>query len=109
MVFVPDLGVDAVQTCSKCHALSPDSAKVCQSCQADLREFSTTAMALKRIRANSRASAIHLAVPLNACPACRAVEGTYPKDQVPALPVEGCSEPNGCQGFYEPLLDEIYP
>ena len=98
-----------MQTCSKCFTLSPDSAKVCSNCQADLRELSTTAMSLKRILANSRAIAIHLAVPLNACPACRAVEGTYPKDQVPVLPVEGCSEPNGCRGFYEPVLDEIYP
>jgi hypothetical protein len=66
-------------------------------------------MALKRILANSRVIGVRLAVPENACPACRAVEGTYPKDLVPALPVEGCSEPNGCRGFYQPVLDEIYP
>jgi len=66
-------------------------------------------VALKRILANPRAIAIRLAVPEDACPVCRAVEGTYPKDQAPALPVEGCSEANGCRGFYEPVLDEIYP
>ena len=98
-----------MQTCSQCYTLSPNSAKVCSNCQTDLRESSTTAMALKRILANPRAYAIHLAAPENACPACQAVEGTYPKDQVPVLPVEGCSEPNGCSCFYEPLLDEIYP
>ena len=98
-----------MQTCSQCYTLSPDTEKVCSNCQADLREVSTTAVALKRIIANSRAVAVRLAVPEDACPACRAQEGTYPKDQVPVLPVEGCSEPNGCLGFYEPILDEIYP
>ena len=98
-----------MQTCSKCFSLSPDSAKLCTNCQADLREHSSTAVALKRILANPRIVAIHLAVPADACPACRAVEGTYPKEQAPVLPVEGCSEPNGCRGFYEPVLDEIYP
>jgi hypothetical protein len=98
-----------VQTCLRCSTQSPDSAQICPACQADLREFSTTAAALKRIKANPRVRLVRLAVPDNACPACQAVEGTYPKDQVPALPVEGCSEPNGCRAFYEPLLDEIYP
>jgi hypothetical protein len=98
-----------MQTCSRCSKQSPDSVLVCPYCQADLRELSTTAVALKRIRANTRVSAVRLAVPDDACPACHAIEGTYPKDKVPALPVEGCSEPNGCRGFYEPVLEEIYP
>ncbi len=98
-----------MQTCSRCFTQSPDSALICPKCQADLREFSVTAASLKRIRANDRISAVRLAVPADACPACLAVEGTYPKDKVPALPVEGCSEPNGCRCFYEPVLEEIYP
>jgi hypothetical protein len=98
-----------VQTCSRCSTQSADTVLVCPQCQADLREFSTTAAAIKRIRSNSRVRTVRLAVPVDACPACQAVEGTYPKDKVPALPVEGCSEPNGCRAFYEPVLDEIYP
>ena len=64
---------------------------------------------MKKFQANSRVNNVRLVVPDNACPACRAVEGTYPKDKVPALPVEGCSETNGCHCFYEPMLNEIYP
>lgn len=98
-----------MQTCTRCFTQSPDSVHICPKCQADLNELSSTAVALKRILSNPRVRTVRLAVPVDACPACQAVEGTYPKDKVPALPVEGCSEPNGCRGFYEPLLDEIYP
>ena len=108
-MLVRTLGVDALQTCSRCFTQSPDSTLVCPKCQAELREFSTTSVALKRFRANTRVTAIRLAIPDDACPACQAVEGTFPKDKAPLLPVEGCSEPNGCQCFYEPVLDEIYP
>jgi len=66
-------------------------------------------VALEKFIASPRVDNIRLVVPSTACPACRAMEGTYPKSGVPALPVEGCSEPNGCQCFYEPMLNEIYP
>jgi len=36
-----------VQTCSKCNASSPDYADTCVNCDADLRQFSATAVALK--------------------------------------------------------------
>jgi hypothetical protein len=98
-----------VQTCSKCSTQSPDDALICPTCGSDLREFSTMAVALKKFQANTRVDNVRLVVPSTACPACRAVEGTYPKNAVPALPVEGCSETNGCQCFYEPMLNEIYP
>ena len=98
-----------MQTCSKCFTQSPDEASTCPSCGADLHEFSTTAVALKKFQANPRVVNVRLVVPDGSCPACRAAEGTYPKNAVPALPVEGCSEPNGCQCFYEPMLNEIYP
>jgi len=98
-----------VQTCSRCYTQSADALLVCPKCQSDLREFSTTAAALKRIRLNPRVRTVRLAIPIDACPACQAVEGTYPKEKIPTLPVEGCSEPNGCRAFYEPMLDEIFP
>jgi RNA polymerase subunit RPABC4/transcription elongation factor Spt4 len=102
-------GEKAVQTCSRCNTQSGDSVSLCPNCGADLQELSTTAVSLKRLRLNPRVSVIRLVVSNNACPACQAVEGTYPKDEVPTLPVKGCSCAQGCTCFYEPLLNEIYP
>lgn len=98
-----------MQTCSRCNTLSGDSVVVCPNCGADLQELSTTAVSLKRLRQNSRVLVIRLVIPDNACPACQAVEGTYQKDNVPTLPVKGCSCPNGCTCNYEPMLNEIFP
>jgi RNA polymerase subunit RPABC4/transcription elongation factor Spt4 len=98
-----------MQTCSKCSSQSLDDAATCPVCGSDLREFSTMAVALKKFQANRRVRNVRLVVPTDACPVCRSVEGTYDKNQAPRLPVEGCSEPNGCQAFYEPMLDEIFP
>lgn len=98
-----------VQTCSKCNTQSPDSATSCNNCQADLREFSTTAVALKRLQMNPRIKNVRLVVAHDCCPACRAAEGTYEKENAPRLPIEGCSHSLGCRCFYEPMLYEIYP
>ncbi len=98
-----------MQTCSRCNTNASDTTLTCPNCQADLRVFSTTAVALKNFQENPRVLMVHLAAGEEACTACQAVQGTYPKDQVPALPVEGCSNPDGCHCFYQPVLDEIYP
>jgi hypothetical protein len=98
-----------VQTCSRCNTQSPDTVSTCVNCGANLIEFSTTAMVLKQMQDNSRVKNIRLVVSHDACPACLGYEGTYAKDQVPQLPIEGCSHSNGCRCFYEPMLDEIYP
>ncbi len=98
-----------MQTCSICNAQSPDSAAQCINCKADLRENSTTAVALNKFRANPRVEAIILSVADDACPACEQLQGTYAKDKVPALPVEGCSHALGCRCFYQPVLTDIYP
>lgn len=98
-----------MQTCSRCHTQAPDTVTICPGCQADLREFSITAVALTSFQANSRVYAVHVASGEDACPACLAIQGTYDKDKVPVLPVEGCSHPQGCLCFYQPLLEEIYP
>jgi hypothetical protein len=98
-----------VQTCSRCQTQSLNSVFICPGCGSDLREFSTTAVTLKRYRDNPRVVAIQLATSREACPACQAAAGTYPKDKVPTLPVEGCSNLIGCHCFYQPLLDEIFP
>jgi hypothetical protein len=98
-----------MQTCSICNALSPDSAVLCTKCQADLRENSITAVALKKFKANPRVEAIIVSVAEDACPACQQLQGSYPKDQAPTLPIEGCSHTLGCRCFYQPVLTEIYP
>jgi hypothetical protein len=52
---------------------------------------------------------IRLIVWDDACPACRAAEGSYSKADAPALPIPGCSHPYGCRCFYEPFLTDIHP
>ena len=49
-----------MQTCSICNASSNDTATKCSHCQADLRELSMTAVALKRFRENPRVKAIRV-------------------------------------------------
>lgn len=98
-----------MQICSKCNSQSPDTAISCQNCGADLSEFSTSALALKKLQENPRVSYIRVAVSQDSCPACRQVEGAYAKDAAPRLPVEGCSHGLGCRCFYQPVLEVIYP
>ncbi len=98
-----------MQTCSKCNALSPDEAKNCVNCGANLSEFSTTAVARQRFQINPRVNSVRIIVMHNACPACKEIEGTYQKDALPTLPVEGCSHARGCRCFYQPNLEVIYP
>ncbi len=95
-----------MQTCSQCNASSPDNALICVNCHADLREFSATAVALKHLQANPRVRLIRVSVANDACSYCYGLLKTYPKDQVPHLPHEGCSHTNGCRCFYEPVLEE---
>ncbi|MCI0398166.1 MAG: hypothetical protein L0332_33935 [Chloroflexi bacterium] len=45
----------------------------------------------------------------DSCPVCRAVEGAYDFDEVPELPLEGCSHPMGCRCYYAPVLDLFGP
>lgn len=98
-----------MQTCSQCNAQSPDTAEYCANCQADLKEFSMTAVARKEFVGNDRVRYVRVLITNDACPACEAIEGTYEKDEVPSLPVEGCSHGNGCRCFYQPYLTTIFP
>jgi hypothetical protein len=98
-----------VQTCGVCSKQSPDQETTCSRCGSDLREKSLTALALKTMQANDRVRLVRVSVAADCCPACAAVQGSHPKDNVPALPVEGCSHANGCRCFYEPVLTEIFP
>jgi hypothetical protein len=98
-----------MQTCQQCNAQSPDSASNCVNCDADLSEFSSTSVAKKEFIANPRVSLVRVLVADDACPACQTLEGTFEKDSVPDLPVEGCSHGLGCRCFYQPYLTTIYP
>jgi hypothetical protein len=75
----------------------------------DVWESSPAAQSLERMLANPRTKYIVVIVPEDACPACQNMTGTYPKDQVPRLPIEKCSHPLGCRSYYLPYLDEIFP
>jgi hypothetical protein len=98
-----------MRTCTLCRTQSPDSASACLNCGADLSLHSAAAVALARLRASPRVSRIRLTVAADACPACRAVEGTYEKESVPDLPVPGCSHGLGCRCAYSPAMAEVYP
>lgn len=75
----------------------------------DRWETSSAYQSLKKLQENPRVKYVVIIVPGNACPACQNLTGTYPKDQVPRLPIESCSHPLGCRSYYMPYLDEIYP
>lgn len=73
----------------------PDLEKPAESHQADL----------KRIIEGGVATRVRILASYDCCPVCRAVEGAYEFDNVPALPVIGCSHPLGCRCHYAPVLD----
>lgn len=64
--------------------------------------------ALERIRAGL-ATRVRILVAPDACPVCRAFEGAYDFEDVPELPLEGCSRPGGCNAVYAPVLDLYGP
>ncbi len=98
-----------MRTCAVCNTRTPDETERCPKCGADLAVDSAAARSLTKLRANPRVRDIRLMVRADACPACQAAAGTYLKQATPALPIAGCSCPNGCEAFYEPALSEIYP
>lgn len=64
--------------------------------------------ALDRIR-KGLATRVRILVAPDACPVCRAFEGAYEFDDVPKLPLEGCSRVGGCNAVYAPVLDRFGP
>jgi uncharacterized protein YbaR (Trm112 family) len=99
-----------MRQCALCYTKTEDHITTCPTCGADLTVDSVRAHALKAILESPRTNAVYIAAPAHACPACRRAQGTYPKDsEIPVLPVEGCSCPNGCTCRYEPLMVEVGP
>lgn len=64
--------------------------------------------ALERIR-NGLATKVRIMVAPDCCPVCKMFEGAYEFDEVPELPLEGCSRIGGCNAVYEPVLDRYGP
>ena len=73
---------------------------------ADRREEQRAA--LERIK-NGLATKVRIMVAPDCCPVCRAFEGAYEFDDVPELPLEGCSRVGGCNAVYAPVLDRFGP
>lgn len=67
------------------------------------------AAVLQRLRDNPRVSRVIVSVAEDACPAGAAMQGNYLKDDVPSLPVEGCSHAISCTCYYQPVLNDIFP
>jgi hypothetical protein len=67
------------------------------------------AAALKRIWEGGVATKVRILANHDCCPVCNAVEGAYEFDEVPELPLEGCSHPQGCRCHYAPVLDRFGP
>ena len=65
--------------------------------------------ALDKIRNGGIATKVRILINQDCCPACDALAGAYEFAEVPELPVEGCSHPNGCRCFYAPVLDRFGP
>lgn len=65
--------------------------------------------ALKKIIDGGIATKVRILVDADACPVCRAMEGAYDFDDVPEIPIEGCSQLGGCNAFYAPVLDRRGP
>jgi hypothetical protein len=64
---------------------------------------------LKKIRDGKVATGVRILAHYDCCPVCRALEGAYGFEDVPALPAEGCSHPEGCRCYYAPILDMFGP
>lgn len=55
------------------------------------------------------ATRVRILIAADACPVCKHFEGAYAFDDVPPLPLEGCSRAGGCNAFYAPVLDRFGP
>ena len=64
--------------------------------------------ALENIRAGL-ATKVRILANRDCCPYCQATEGVYDLNNVPQLPHEECSHPDGCRCFYAPVLDYFGP
>lgn len=64
--------------------------------------------ALEKIKAGL-ATRVRILTHGDCCPFCKTMEGAYEFEDVPQLPHDECSHPNGCRCFYAPVLDRFGP
>jgi hypothetical protein len=64
---------------------------------------------LENIISGNIATKVRILASHDCCPVCRRAEGAYDFDDVPELPLEGCSHPMGCRCIYAPILDRRGP
>lgn len=64
---------------------------------------------LEKIQQGGIATKVRILANQDSCPVCRSVEGAYAFEEVPELPLEGCSHPMGCRCYYAPVLDRRGP
>ena len=64
---------------------------------------------LEKIISGGIATGVRILASHDSCPVCRSFEGAYDFDNVPVLPHEGCSHPQGCRCHYAPVLDRFGP
>ena len=55
------------------------------------------------------ATKVRILAARNACPVCQHLEGAYAFEDVPEIPLEGCSSPAICNTTYAPVLDLFGP
>ena len=79
-----------------------------QSVESIEQESARHQATLERIR-SGLATKVRILASHASCPTCETVEGAYEFDDVPALPLVGCSHPRGCRCRYEPVLDRFGP
>jgi hypothetical protein len=96
-----------VRICANCRQQVADHVTVCPRCKTDLISGSVGARELARLRADGRIRELRILSDRFCCPTCRDAAQVYPIEQVPLLPLEGCSHAVGCRCSYEPVLDVI--
>jgi hypothetical protein len=64
--------------------------------------------ALQQIK-SGLATKVRILAGRDACPVCKHYEGAYEFDDVPEIPLEGCSSPSICNTTYAPVLDLFGP
>ena len=75
----------------------------------DAKKRAEQKQALKNIREGRIATKVRILVDDKACPVCQSLAAAYDFDDVPELPIEGCSRLGGCNAFYAPVLDRRGP
>ena len=95
--------------CPYCNNKTEDNDQYCHHCHTDLEKVNAARYALNEFMNNYRIRYVRISTAKDACAECNKYQGIYLKEDLPLLPIVGCSNPDSCRCFYEPKLEEIYP